>query len=52
MHDAGIVLSRLGDEHDRGRADRHQHRKPRRKQQDLSNGAAPLGISRHNDLAS
>ena len=52
MHDPGVVLARLVDEHDRSRADRHQHQESRRKQQDLSNGAAPLGISRHNDLAS
>ena len=46
------VLAGLADEQDGGGADRHQHQKSRRKQQDLANRAAARGVKRHSSLES
>ena len=46
------VLSRLVYQMDRSGADDGQHQEPRRKQQDVPDGALALGVSGHGDLAS
>ena len=51
MHHPAAVLAGLVDEDDRGGADRDQHQKSRRKQQDLPNRAPARGIERHQWLA-
>ena len=52
VHHQAAVLAGLVDEQDGGGADRHQHQKSRRKQQDLANRAAARGVRRHSSLAS
>ena len=52
VHHPAAVLARLVDQDDRGRADRDQHQKSRRKQQDLADRAPARGVRRHNNLAS
>ena len=50
VHHPAIVVAGLVDENDGGHADRDQHQKSRRKQQDLANRAAARGINGHKAL--
>ena len=50
MHHPAIVLTGLVDENDRGHADRDQHEKSRREQQDLADRAAARGVNGHKGL--
>ena len=50
VHHPAIIIARLVDENDGGHADRDQHQKSRRKQQDLANRAAARGIGGHKRL--
>ncbi len=51
MDDPGIILARLIDKDHRGGADRNQHKKARREQQDLSNCAPAPSLGLANRLA-
>jgi len=48
---AAIVIAGLVNENDRGHADRDQHQKSRRKQQDLADRGSARGVKRHSNLA-